>query len=488
MNKLNIETASPEKHLTHHLETSERIILSGPFGIGKSYFLKNYFESRIENFIVITLRPINYMVSSNEDIFQLIKYDIIYELLIHSKEYELFDNTVLPEAMMKEYFIANQLGDILENFLTAINLIDKSALDLAKYLYSLINEYEKFKRKHLDALNDFKTLELFSNTFTNKIGSIYENDFISELINNSIEKLKANGKKTILVVDDLDRIDPEHIFRLINVFGAHLDVRVDENKFSFDTTILVCDIKNIKGIFKHKYGKDVDFEGYIDKFYSNEVFYYDNTSAIINWLEQIEKTISIRNRPKTQTYSFLFFILSNMSKNNLLNLRSLTKLKLEITEEGNLVANTNSDYNLENLLYLDVFFVLKSIFQDTSSLISKLEILAKLDDISYNSMNKLSRAFSTISNNNRQSTRLLERFILPVLAKSQAYKGPNETNIYEGHGIKIEYQVEDYDNFLANIKKYNDNEQGTFNGRIPLWSLIAEATSKLAAMTGLEHY
>ena len=42
---------------------------------------------------------------------------------------------------------------------------------------------------------------------------------------NLIDQLKKDGKKTVLIIDDLDRIDPEHIFRLLNVFAAHLDIR-----------------------------------------------------------------------------------------------------------------------------------------------------------------------------------------------------------------------------------------------------------------------
>lgn len=485
---LNIEITSPEQKLLDHLTHNERIILSGKFGIGKSFFLNKYFESHSDKFISINLRPVNYVVSSNEDIFQLIKYDIIYELLIHNDEYELFNINPLEEATIRNYFIADNFGNILDKFFTSVNLIDKSILDLSKYIYSLVNEYEKFRHKHLDRLNQFKQLDIFNKELTNKLGGIYENDFISELINNSIEKLKQTGKRIILVIDDVDRIDPEHIFRIINVFGAHLDIRKNENKFLFDSTILVCDIKNIRGVFMHRYGKFVDFEGYIDKFYSNSIFYYDNITAIINWINGLENTSRFHNKNKSSVYTFLFFIITNMSINNLINLRSLIKLDLKTDELGNLTVNINPDYNLNDLLYLDIFYILKNIFHDTDSLVDKLNIMADKDDLYYSGMDDLSKASSNMNSNNRKSISYLERFIIPVITKSQAYTNTNDSKVYNTLGLKIEYTIRDYDAFLVNIEKINDSEPNNYTGHIPLWRIISEATSKLSKMTGLEYY
>ena len=53
-----------------------------------------------------------------------------------------------------------------------------------------------------------------------------------------------------------------------------------ENKFGFHKIVLVCDIENIRNLFYSKYGANVDFSGYIDKFYSREIYYFDNKEAI----------------------------------------------------------------------------------------------------------------------------------------------------------------------------------------------------------------
>ena len=65
-----------------HLESPDnhRIIFSAKYGEGKTYFLKNIFFSSEENqkkYETVHLFSVNCAVASNEDIFELIKRDII---------------------------------------------------------------------------------------------------------------------------------------------------------------------------------------------------------------------------------------------------------------------------------------------------------------------------------------------------------------------------------------------------------------------------
>lgn len=79
----------------------------------------------------------------------------------------------------------------------------------------------------------------------------------------------------------MDRIDPEHIFRILNVFSAHFNIRnEDSNKFGFDKVIFVCDIENIRNIFFAKYGSNTDFNGYINKFFSSHIYHFENKTEI----------------------------------------------------------------------------------------------------------------------------------------------------------------------------------------------------------------
>ncbi|MFT5602845.1 MAG: hypothetical protein ACI9N1_003106 [Flavobacteriales bacterium] len=93
------------------------------------------------------------------------------------------------------------------------------------------------------------------------------------------------SKKNVLIIDDMDRILPDHLFRILNVISAHsgsyyYDNEEDKNKFGFDKVIIVGDIQNFESSFKHNYGDQFDFFGYIDKFYSIEPFPYDNSKTI----------------------------------------------------------------------------------------------------------------------------------------------------------------------------------------------------------------
>ncbi|MFN3567377.1 MAG: P-loop NTPase fold protein, partial [Caldimicrobium sp.] len=115
-------------------------------------------------------------------------------------------------------------------------------------------------------------------------------DPISETIREKIKELKRkNNKKSILIIDDIDRLDPDHIFRILNSFNIFLgldkeETEVNKNFLGFDKIIFVGDIKNIQSIFHHKYGAEADFEGYIDRFYS---YIYDFDRELVRFSNYI---------------------------------------------------------------------------------------------------------------------------------------------------------------------------------------------------------
>ena len=170
---------------------------------------------------------------------------------------------------------------ILRNLLKAIPKI-RNVIPAAEELEKLFSKYQEGvveinKNPDLELLKDFQQ-ESESNF-------LLEYDEVSDFISSQLDELTKSKKegedklKKVLVIDDLDRLDPEHIFRLFNVFSAHFDQvhyfedsGGNDNKFGFDKIIFVCDIENIRKIFAHKYGEQVDFSGYIDKFYSTEIY------------------------------------------------------------------------------------------------------------------------------------------------------------------------------------------------------------------------
>ncbi|MCR6641289.1 MAG: hypothetical protein NVV82_20425 [Sporocytophaga sp.] len=121
-------------------------------------------------------------------------------------------------------------------------------------------------------------------------------------------------------------------------FSAHYDSKNTSNKFGFDKVILVCDIDNIRNIFHAKYGANVDFSGYIDKFYSKEIFKFDNSEMIRKNIKDILESVNVDyDRDNDEDYlDFsdtskaisldLVYILEGLIKVNALKIRSLAKL------------------------------------------------------------------------------------------------------------------------------------------------------------------
>jgi len=283
--------AEAEKQFKIHLSIpgNERIIFSGKFGHGKTTFLSEFFkdENQKQNFQrkkynVIRLFPVNYSIASNEDIFKYIKYDIILEML--EKQYKVEEVYIDQLKTLPKYLHKNGYK-ILAAMLHMIPQVGKDLvelLDRSEELKDLISEYENFHKEAEEEKNETNGLIDFFDKLENQEGSIFEENVVSK----TIEKILAQSnedEENVLLIDDLDRIDPEHIFRILNVFAAHFDRRNkmhSKNKFGFDKVILVCDIENIRNIFAAKYGANTDFNGYIDKFYSYEIFCYSIRNAI----------------------------------------------------------------------------------------------------------------------------------------------------------------------------------------------------------------
>jgi hypothetical protein len=301
MNKVIVPTDRVEEEFTQYLDLgdNERIIFSGKFGSGKTTFLNSYFDARYEKYLTIKLYPVHYSVSLNEDIFEFIKFDIIFQLLAQNiiQEGAKFSN---GELAMK--FIAKRLYPSLAKFIRFIPVIGKDISGILETIKEIIKEAEEFKKK--ENKNEYTEATAFLNAIEEQIGSPYERNRITELINNFLDYAKKQRKKTVLLIDDFDRIDPEHTFRLLNVFASQCDNDFNGGKkFLFDHIVIVCDIDNIRNIYHHKYGMNTDFTGYIDKFYSKQIFNFDIRSEFVDRLLKFLSPL-INKYNKDSNYSF----------------------------------------------------------------------------------------------------------------------------------------------------------------------------------------
>jgi hypothetical protein len=258
-----------------HIEQNgnTKILFSAPFGTGKTTFLREYFKES-EEYEVFHLFPVNYSVASNEDIFKYIKVELLFSLLERDVE---FDMESFSKSMTLPFYLSKHANELLLPFVRLLPKVGKTIHSIINVLLKLTKEFESDHSKH--QIDDEAEAERFIKEVYESEGSIFEDNFYTQLIRQLIEQIKLKRKKTVLILDDLDRIDPEHIFRILNVLAAYVDRQgfPDEmtNKFGFDRIILVCHYENLKKIFQHKYGSDTDFSGYVDKYFSRSIYEFD---------------------------------------------------------------------------------------------------------------------------------------------------------------------------------------------------------------------
>ncbi|MVM33721.1 hypothetical protein GO755_27030 [Spirosoma sp. HMF4905] len=355
MTEINIDR--PFEAFNNHFnsEGNQRILFSAPFGSGKTYFLGKYFESIKESARTFWLSPIKYIVSQNEDIFEYIKYDLAYQLLEQDEIKNEIKVKYEVDLYAYQYFINNP-KDIFKLLFSVLEEAPIEALGLkepisgvvgkvGKIGNSLLTTYESYQKhkkeldQHLDTIAS--GLQKYLESSKDIKGSIFEDDLLSQMIRKGIDR-SSDGKQSILVIDDLDRLDPEHIFRILNILSVHQDFANGQNKFGFDKIILVCDYNNIQHIFTHKYGPLVDFTGYIEKFYSRDVFSFSNTQAIAMYCqsEAISSVLSEDGKKLLSEY-LVYFV------NNGKTLRSIIKHRFAPVVNNFVIVNgTTKDYTL----------------------------------------------------------------------------------------------------------------------------------------------
>jgi len=339
-----LETTEEGKRFKNHLdlEENERIILSGVFGIGKTYFIDRFFNQFSSDYIPIRLNPVNYSVSQNEDIFELIKFDIAFQLLSQDIDFEKLE---FDTRQFGEYYLVKNYRKIIGEMARSLSKIDQR-VDLIVSSTLALGEKIKEEQEEIE-FDEREQMEEFLNSFFNQEGSIREENDITLLINHLIAGLreKHQTKKIVLVIDDLDRIDPEHIFRILNVFSVHFDFFGKSKKFDVDKVVLICDVENIRGIFHNKYGTGIDFSGYIDKFYSTDIFYYQFKEVLAKSTDKFLKSIELEDNnileqlrsPEIDQYlrDEISFILGYFIRSNGANTRVLVNfLKSSHSIEG----------------------------------------------------------------------------------------------------------------------------------------------------------
>lgn len=290
-----IDISGNLNNFAQYLEKTDRIILSAKFGDGKTYLLNELRkdEAMQDKYEFFTIYPVNYSVAKNEDVFEYIKRDIIVQL--HKRK--LLENIDL-NALFASVLTSDDFTSVVSFLLSFVPMGEFYNKVYHKFL-EIKNKYDE--KKH--------TADKYLSQFANRAGCIYEEDGYTKLIRMAIEWISQdhslNGgewkaKKPVLIIEDLDRLDPKHLFRILNVVSAHIDDSkqpdIVGNKFGFNNIVLVMDYDVTKHIFHHFYGVQACYEGYMSKFLSREPFRYSIGSIMIQAFEtQLGEKLGIQN-------------------------------------------------------------------------------------------------------------------------------------------------------------------------------------------------
>lgn len=275
------------KQFEDHLLSHDRVILSAKFGDGKSFFL-NEFKKRIKNdpntpFELITLYPVNYQVLENKDVFEIIKHDVLLQILL----LKIIDiNYTVTNEMAFAFYMQTHFCSVAETFfsmLSSIGYAEQFSLHLLG-CFKTVGWLKKLKEKVNEYKREIDQTELFDN-YLSKFdeSTIYDNDIITKIIrDNIVAYQKKTKKKVVLVIEYMDRLDPAHLFRIMNIFSAHMDncyhgLLSDDctpvgNKFGVSNVVFVMHEENTRALYHHFYGVNADYEGYMSKFYNKDIF------------------------------------------------------------------------------------------------------------------------------------------------------------------------------------------------------------------------
>lgn len=275
------------KRFYEHLRVNNRTILSAKFGDGKSFFLRKFMEDEDvkKDFKFLVLYPVNYQVAENRDVFELIKYDLLIQMFtqgIMSPEFKLTKAQALAWCLQLH---TPSIAEGLLPIISDLGLDENSVKHVSALLAGekLIGKVKQ-KIKDIEEPGRDKLIEQFLKEMGRN--PIAGQDVITGIIQQGIAAYKSanQGKDVVLIIEDMDRMDPAHLFRILNVFSAHIDYnfRLGEdskypyvgNKFGLDKVVFVMCYENAESIFKHFYGAGTDFPGYINKFCSSNYFTY----------------------------------------------------------------------------------------------------------------------------------------------------------------------------------------------------------------------
>lgn len=144
-----------------YFEIDNRCILSAKFGDGKSYFLSKFTQMFNDEYLFITIYPVNYQVMENGEIFELIKRDILLRLL--SEEAIISKKIEYTNSFQAAYYLSQNYEEVFGNLMQIIPQFNFCGLEIdlgniCKGLKSVISGYKEWEKKFSVFITDYYSI------------------------------------------------------------------------------------------------------------------------------------------------------------------------------------------------------------------------------------------------------------------------------------------------------------------------------------------
>ena len=166
----------------HKLESEPRVVLSAGFGDGKTFFLKRFQEKYTEEYHFFTIYPAQYVIGTNEAIFEYIKRDILFQIV---------DKGIVTE----EFDLAGMLKEMAEY----VDVSELTSFFVSKPIAALLGTVVKQVKGIMNLVNRHRISgPFYIDSFLSAKGGLYENDAYTCMIRKCFEKMKEHDGRQIV--------------------------------------------------------------------------------------------------------------------------------------------------------------------------------------------------------------------------------------------------------------------------------------------------
>ncbi len=249
-------------------------------------------------------------------------------------------------------------------------------------------------------------------------------------IKNIISNYTKNGKKLVVIVDELDRARPDYAVHFLEDMKHFFDIKNVVFIFGINK-------RQIKATVETLYGQDLEFEGYYKKFFKHERNLPDPYKEAISFIKSLLKQTKVTSELKSANIHFLF-------KSFKLTLRDLSRF-IELCD---VILSKTAEDDERNYKYSNsvLFFI--------CLLLKKQDIFNKVLNNEFN----LDDFLSFIDEAKIPYHSDEEKIFLAEAAYSFLLKSQYERSDFISIGTKPQQQIEDFESGVEKIKTKFEEE------------------------------